>query len=100
MNRMIIHSRVGADGVLQLAVPIGKEGADQEVTVTIDPASPRVMTQKAPRPIIHIDPKSGFPYVECSPDAPSHNMTIRELIALEHETLIEEGGERIGLSHR
>lgn len=45
MNRMIIHSRVGADGILQLAVPIGKEVADQEVTVTIDPPSPHVMTQ-------------------------------------------------------
>ncbi len=38
MNRIVVHSRVGADGVLQLAVPIGMAEADREVEVTIEPA--------------------------------------------------------------
>ena len=48
MNRMVLHSRVGADGVLHLTVPIGQEAADREVRVTIDPVpvSPPGMTQE------------------------------------------------------
>ncbi len=45
MNRMVLHSRVGPDGVLHITVPIGKEDADREVQVTIDPAPPS-MTQE------------------------------------------------------
>jgi len=40
MHRIVVHSRVGADGVLQLAVPIGVTEADREVEVTIEPAAP------------------------------------------------------------
>ncbi len=45
---MVIHSRIGADGVLHITVPIGKEDADREVQVTIDPApvEPPRMTQQ------------------------------------------------------
>ncbi len=39
MNRIVVHSRVGADGVLQLAVPMGVAEADREVEVTIEPAA-------------------------------------------------------------
>ena len=39
MNRMVLHSRVGADGVLHLTVPIGKEDADREVRVTHRPGT-------------------------------------------------------------
>jgi hypothetical protein len=48
MNRMVFHSRIGADGVLQITVPIGKEDADREVQVTIDPApvGPPPMTEQ------------------------------------------------------
>jgi hypothetical protein len=48
MNRMVIHSVVGPDGVLHITVPIGKEFADQEVQVTIDPArvGPASMTRE------------------------------------------------------
>ena len=41
MNRIVVHSRVGADGVLQLAVPMGVAEADREVEVTIEPAAPK-----------------------------------------------------------
>ena len=37
MNRMVLHLRVGSDGVLHITVPIGEEDADREVQVTIDP---------------------------------------------------------------
>ena len=40
MNRIVVHSRIGADGVLQLAVPIGLAEADREFEVTIEPAVP------------------------------------------------------------
>jgi hypothetical protein len=45
MNRTVLHSRVGPDGVLHITVPIGKEDADREVKVTIDPVPP-LMTQE------------------------------------------------------
>ena len=45
MNRIVLHSRVGTDGVLQLTVPIGVADADREVAVTIEPAAPPRMTQ-------------------------------------------------------
>ena len=37
MNRVVLRSRVGEDGVLQIRVPIGEADADREVQVTIDP---------------------------------------------------------------
>lgn len=37
MNRLVVQSRVGADGVLHIDIPMGKGEADQEVRVTIDP---------------------------------------------------------------
>jgi hypothetical protein len=46
MNRLVLHSRVGADGVLHLMVPIGQDAADREVQVTIDPVGPAPMTQE------------------------------------------------------
>ena len=45
MNRIVFHSRVGTDGVLQLDVPIGVADADSEVEVTIEP----VVTQQPTR---------------------------------------------------
>jgi hypothetical protein len=38
MNRVVLHSRVGADGVLHLTVPLGEAEAEREVEVTIEPA--------------------------------------------------------------
>ena len=37
MNRMIVKSRVGKDGVLHVNVPIGVADANREVQVTIEP---------------------------------------------------------------
>jgi hypothetical protein len=44
VNRIVLHSRVGADGVLQLTVPIGAADAEREVEVTIEPTGPRSQT--------------------------------------------------------
>ena len=41
MNRVVVHSRVGADGILKLTVPIGPDGAHREVEVTIEPVAPK-----------------------------------------------------------
>jgi hypothetical protein len=37
MDRVVIHSQVGRDGVLNLKVPLGSIEADREVRVTIEP---------------------------------------------------------------
>jgi hypothetical protein len=42
----VLHSRVGADGVLHLTVPVGLADADQEVLVMIGPIGPRPKTQE------------------------------------------------------
>ena len=44
MNRMIIKSRIGADGVLHVTVPVSAADANREVQVTIDPVSPPLLT--------------------------------------------------------
>jgi hypothetical protein len=38
MNRIVLKSRVGADGVLRISILIGGSDADREVQVTIEPA--------------------------------------------------------------
>ena len=35
MKPIVVHSRIGADGVLQLTVPVGEADAEREVEVTI-----------------------------------------------------------------
>jgi hypothetical protein len=39
MNRMIVKSRVGADGVLTMRVVIGAANANRDVEVTIEPVA-------------------------------------------------------------
>jgi predicted secreted protein len=46
MNRMVVQSRIGADGILNIALPIGKADADREVQVTVDPVGSSPMTQE------------------------------------------------------
>jgi len=45
MTRMVIQSKVGADGVLHLDVPVGTGAADQDVQITIEPLK-KPMTQE------------------------------------------------------
>lgn len=47
MNRMVVKSRVGSDGVLHLNLPIGVQEADVEVQITVEPiAGKKTMTQE------------------------------------------------------
>ena len=47
MDRIVIKSRVGRDGVLQLHVPIGAAEAEREVQITVDPvAIPTTLSQE------------------------------------------------------
>jgi hypothetical protein len=47
MNRMVVKSKVGSDGVLHLALPVGVEEADKEVQITVEPLNPKKeMTQE------------------------------------------------------
>ena len=52
MNRMVVHSRIDIDGVLNIALPIGKADADREVQITIDPVASSPMTQEAWREFV------------------------------------------------
>ena len=40
MNRIVVKSRVGSNGILQLALPVGPDDAGQEVQVTVEPVGP------------------------------------------------------------
>jgi hypothetical protein len=44
MNRIVIKSRVGSDGILQLALPVGPADADREVQITIEPVGPPLLS--------------------------------------------------------
>jgi hypothetical protein len=46
MNRMIIKSCIGTDGILHMNVPVGAANANREVQVTIEPVGPTAMTQE------------------------------------------------------
>jgi hypothetical protein len=37
MNRIVVKSRVGSNGVLQLTLPVGPADAGREVQVTVEP---------------------------------------------------------------
>jgi hypothetical protein len=46
------------------------------------------------------DPRTGLPRVVCKPGAPVESMTIEEILAMEHQTLLEDDLERHGLPVR
>lgn len=43
MNRISVRSRVDADGMLRVVVPVGSKDADREVQITIEPAPDAMM---------------------------------------------------------
>lgn len=45
MVPIVIKSRVGRDGVLQLNVPVGLQEADREVQITVEPSGAKALTQ-------------------------------------------------------
>lgn len=46
MNRMILKSRVGTDGVLHVDIPIGAAEAGREVQITVEPDGAPSKTQR------------------------------------------------------
>ncbi len=46
MDRMVIRSIVGSDGVLHLALPVGIDEANKEVQVTVESARPLSASQE------------------------------------------------------
>ncbi len=37
MDRIVVNSRVGSDGILQVTLPVGAAAADQEVKIIVEP---------------------------------------------------------------
>ena len=52
MNRVVVRSKVDADGILRVAVPVGAAEADREMQVTIEPLGVAPMTQNEWREFI------------------------------------------------
>ena len=46
MNPVIVKSRIDADGVLRVTVPLSPADANREVEVTVKPIGPPPMTQE------------------------------------------------------
>jgi hypothetical protein len=44
MNRIVVKSRVGSNGVLQLTLPLGSADADREVQITVEPVGPPALS--------------------------------------------------------
>jgi len=44
MNRIMVKSRVGSNGILQLTLPVGPADADREVQITVEPVGPLVLS--------------------------------------------------------
>ncbi len=44
MNRIVVKSRVGSNGILQLSLPLGPADADQEVQITVEPVGPQAFS--------------------------------------------------------
>ncbi len=40
MSRIVLTAKVGSDGILHIDVPVGRERADQEVQVSVEPMRP------------------------------------------------------------
>ena len=52
MDRMVLRSKIGGDGVLHLDLPVGVKDADREVQVTVELMPPAPMSQEEWRAFI------------------------------------------------
>jgi hypothetical protein len=52
MNRMVVKSTVGSEGILHLALPVGTDEANREVQVTVEPVPLVAMSQEEWRRLI------------------------------------------------
>ncbi len=44
MNRIVVMSRIGSDGILQLSLPVGAADADRAVQVSVEPVAPAALS--------------------------------------------------------
>jgi hypothetical protein len=44
MNRIVVKSRIGSNGILQLALPVGAAAAGREVQITVEPVGPAALS--------------------------------------------------------
>jgi hypothetical protein len=44
MNRIVVKARVGSNGILQVALPVGPADADREVQITVEPVGPAALS--------------------------------------------------------
>lgn len=44
MNRIVVKSRVGSNGILELSLPVGPADADREVQITVEPVGPPALS--------------------------------------------------------
>jgi hypothetical protein len=44
MTRIVLTSRVGSNGILQLTLPVGQAEADREVQITVEPIPAPVLS--------------------------------------------------------
>ena len=44
MNRIVVKSKIGSNGILQLTLPVGPAEADREVQITIEPLGPTTLS--------------------------------------------------------
>ena len=51
MSRMVLRSRVGADGVLRMVVPFGDAEAERPMQVTIEPLTTESAPPRRLRPL-------------------------------------------------
>jgi hypothetical protein len=52
MNRLVVKYRVGSNGMLQLALPLGPANAGREVQITVEPVSPPALSPEEWRQLI------------------------------------------------
>lgn len=69
------------------------------VRIGLTTVPPAIATPTSAKPRIQTDPNGGFPIICADGNAPAVRMTTEELLALEHEALLQEDLERLGLPH-
>jgi hypothetical protein len=47
MHRVVVDTKVGCDGIVHLAVPVGADAANRDVRVTVEPIAAGLLTPKS-----------------------------------------------------
>jgi hypothetical protein len=44
INRIVVKSKVGSNGILQVSLPVGSADANREVQITVEPVAPPALS--------------------------------------------------------